>query len=386
MNLLLSISIKYYRLYIFIITSIIIFLASSASYAGEVTLSWAPPAINEDGTYLNDLAGYRVHYGTTSGSYTHTVDIGDVITYQLKDLGDRLTYYFTVTAYDTSGNESEYSNEVSRFIVWSPADGQVNPLELTCKDTCGAQSLDECWCDDLCSQYGDCCPDYELLCKTQPIEALCDEGKLYDCSLNCMSVSDASSRTGDGICDDGTYDIDLNCSDFNNDGGDCITGNSLDIDGDGVEDALDNCLAIANPDQDDADINTIGDACDSGTASNYICSGTGADCPDYLGEYADLFQCDLSAANLFVADLTHACLSGAILTNANLHGASLMYADLSNADLRGANLSSTDMSGANLNGANLNGTIMYNVIWWNTFCPDGTNSNNNKNTCVGHLF
>jgi hypothetical protein len=24
------------------------------------------------------------------------------------------------------------------------------------------------------------------------------------------------------------------------------------------------------------------------------------------------------------------------------------------------------------------------VIWNNTTCPDGTNSNNNGNTCVGH--
>lgn len=281
-------NIKYNRSYIFIITGIIIFLSSVASFAGDVTLSWTPPTVNQDGTYITDLAGYAVYYGTASGSFTDTIDVGNVITYQLKNLGDRLTYYFIVTAYDTSGNESQYSNEVSRYIVQSPADGQI--------------------------------------------------------------------------------------------------GNSLDIDSDGVEDTLDNCLAIANTDQADADMNTIGDACDSGSASNYICSGTGADCPDYIGEYADLYQCNLSDADLFITDLSYACLSGAILTNANLRGASLIYADLSNADLRGAILRNTDMSGANLNGTNLNGAVLDNVIWWNTYCPDGTNSNNNKNTCVGHLF
>jgi uncharacterized protein YjbI with pentapeptide repeats len=379
--------IGYNRLYLFIITCIITFLSSSASLAGEVTLSWTPPAMNEDGTHLTDLAGYRLYYGATSGSYSDTVDVGSVITYQLKGLDDKLTYYFTVTAYDTSGNESKYSNEVQHLIVQPPAVEQVDPLSQTCEGRCGVQNVDGCSCDDLCSQYGDCCPDYEQLCKTPQLELLCDSGKIYDCSLSCVSAADAASGIGDGICDDGTSGMDLKCSDFSNDGGDCIKGNSLDSDGDGVENALDNCLAIANPDQADADMNTIGDACDSGTASNYICSGTGADCPDYIDIlYADLYQCDLSAANLFVADLSNACLSGAVLVNANLHGTSLMYADLSNADLRGAYMRFTDLTGANLNGANLIGAVLDNVIWWNTYCPDGTNSNNNKNTCIGHLF
>jgi hypothetical protein len=33
-----------------------------------------------------------------------------------------------------------------------------------------------------------------------------------------------------------------------------------------------------------------------------------------------------------------------------------------------------------LSGANLN-----NVIWSGSTCPDGTNSNNDGNTCLGHL-
>ena len=41
---------------------------------------------------------------------------------------------------------------------------------------------------------------------------------------------------------------------------------------------------------------------------------------------------------------------------------------------------------ANLTGANLTG-----VSWFNTTCPDGTNSNSNggggvPSTCIGHLF
>jgi hypothetical protein len=285
MNISTSKNRTYKRLYLFIIPCLIT-LSAAASFAGDVTLSWGPPVINADGTNLSDLAGYRIYYGTTSGSYIYYADTGNVISYQMTDLEEGLTYYFAVTAYDTSGNESEYSNEAARYIIQSPADG----------------------------------------------------------------------------------------------------GNGIDSDSDGIADTADNCLAIANPDQADSDLNGIGDACDSGAASNYICSGTGADCPDYIGQYADLYQCNLSNADLFAAELPSACLSGAVLASANLYGASLMYADLSNADLGGADLRFADLSGANLNGANLSGAVLDHVIWWNTYCPDGTNSSNNHNTCAGHLF
>jgi hypothetical protein len=285
MNISVLKNITHNRLYIFIIPVIII-LSAAASFAGDVTLSWGPPAINSDGTILTDLAGYKIYYGTTSGNYVYYVDIGNVINYRIMDLGEGLTYYFAVTAYDTSGNESEFSAEVSRYIIQTPS---------------GA-------------------------------------------------------------------------------------GNGPDSDSDGISDIADNCLAIANPDQADRDLNGIGDACDSGVASNYICSGTGADCPDDIDLYADLYQCDLSNADLFIADLSFACLNGAVLSNANLYGSSLVYADLSNADLNGADLRFADMSGANLNGADLSGAVLTNVIWWNTYCPDGTNSNYNNNTCAGHLF
>ncbi|MDH3432879.1 MAG: putative Ig domain-containing protein, partial [Gammaproteobacteria bacterium] len=36
---------------------------------GSVTLSWIAPTQNEDGTALTDLAGYKIYWGTTSGSY-----------------------------------------------------------------------------------------------------------------------------------------------------------------------------------------------------------------------------------------------------------------------------------------------------------------------------
>ena len=82
---------------------------------GSATLAWSPPTTNVDGTPLNDLAGFKVYYGTTPGAYTSIV-VGAVTTYNLVGLTKGQTYYFTVTAYDTSGYESDYAAVVSKLI------------------------------------------------------------------------------------------------------------------------------------------------------------------------------------------------------------------------------------------------------------------------------
>lgn len=67
-----------------------------------------------------DLSGYRVYYGTSSGSYEQAfgqgVNVGDATSFSVNDLASGQRYYFAITAYDTSGNESGYSNEVSKDI------------------------------------------------------------------------------------------------------------------------------------------------------------------------------------------------------------------------------------------------------------------------------
>jgi len=62
-----------------------------------------------------DLRGYKVHIGTASGVYTKVIDVGNKTSYMIT-LPKGVTYYFAVTAYDTSGNESTYSSELSRSI------------------------------------------------------------------------------------------------------------------------------------------------------------------------------------------------------------------------------------------------------------------------------
>ncbi len=88
-------------------------LTDSQAQAAQVQLAWDAPTTNVDGTPLTDLAGYRLYYGQTSGNYQSFVDIGNQTTYTLAGLQPGQTYYFAVTAYDTSGTQSAFSNEVS---------------------------------------------------------------------------------------------------------------------------------------------------------------------------------------------------------------------------------------------------------------------------------
>ena len=85
------------------------------STAKSALLEWNAPTTNVDGSELTDLAGYRVYYGNAPGSRDKSVDVGNTLVATVADLSSG-KYYFTVTAYDASGNESEPSNEASKAI------------------------------------------------------------------------------------------------------------------------------------------------------------------------------------------------------------------------------------------------------------------------------
>lgn len=63
----------------------------------------------------SDLNGYRVYYGTAPGTYiqgtAQGINVGNVTSHILNGLTRGQRYYFVVTAYDTSGNESPFSRE-----------------------------------------------------------------------------------------------------------------------------------------------------------------------------------------------------------------------------------------------------------------------------------
>ena len=89
------------------LVSAILFLPVSALSAdGSVNLRWSA---NKEA----DLASYNVYYGTVARSYVNPIPVGNVTSYKIDGLVEGQTYYFAVTALDTSGNESGFSAEVA---------------------------------------------------------------------------------------------------------------------------------------------------------------------------------------------------------------------------------------------------------------------------------
>ncbi len=102
--------------YIGFMLCLMMIFQSNILFAASTVLSWNSPTTNADGTPLSDLNGYKIYYGTVSGTYSQNIDAGNVTTYQVNNLTAGVTYYFVTTAYDTSGNEGGYSNEISKTI------------------------------------------------------------------------------------------------------------------------------------------------------------------------------------------------------------------------------------------------------------------------------
>ena len=116
--------------------------------------------------------------------------------------------------------------------------------------------------------------------------------------------------------------------------------------------------------------------------------------------YSNLSWTDLQRSEMQYADLHAANLGCAILFDTNLTGADLSYAvvshasciftwdevDLSHADLSYANLSNLHIEESDLSHADLSHADLTGVSWDDTICPDGTNSDDNGNTCENNLL
>ena len=88
-------------------------LAPAAFAQSTVTLAWDPssdPAV----------VGYRVYEGGSCRAYTNVIDVGSATSVTLSNLIWGATYFFALTAYDASSNESPFSGELS-FTVPFPS-------------------------------------------------------------------------------------------------------------------------------------------------------------------------------------------------------------------------------------------------------------------------
>jgi hypothetical protein len=81
----------------------------------SITLSWETPVSQADGKPLADLSGFYIYYGESPLAYSEMIDAGNVRTYTLQSLPAG-TYYLAITAYDSAGNETDFSPEVAKSI------------------------------------------------------------------------------------------------------------------------------------------------------------------------------------------------------------------------------------------------------------------------------
>lgn len=102
------------RIVSFLLVSLFLFFSflSSAALGSEVMFAWVPNS--ED-----NLAGYKIYYGTDSLNYTTVVDVGNptsengLVTITMDCFSPGLIYYISATAYNDSGIESDYCPEVA---------------------------------------------------------------------------------------------------------------------------------------------------------------------------------------------------------------------------------------------------------------------------------
>ena len=96
---------------LFLILAMLLF--SLPALAGTISISWTASA-------STTVTGYKVYVGTSSRTYTAPpIVIGNVLNYRITNLANG-TYYIAVTAYDASGNESDFSNELVTVLVTLP--------------------------------------------------------------------------------------------------------------------------------------------------------------------------------------------------------------------------------------------------------------------------
>ncbi len=90
----------------------------SDTQLGAATLTWLPPTENTDGSPIDDLAGYRIRYGRLAGELTELQSIPNpgITSAVVENLASG-TWYFTVSAYNAGGVESEYSNVAQKTIL-----------------------------------------------------------------------------------------------------------------------------------------------------------------------------------------------------------------------------------------------------------------------------
>ncbi|MGR3317141.1 MAG: fibronectin type III domain-containing protein [Candidatus Anammoxibacter sp.] len=121
----------------------VLILPSFASNARAENITTVQVILHWDSIIVDDLAGYKVYYGNTSGNYTNSVDVGNVTDYTLL-VDESRDIYITLTAYDFSGNESGYAVEVIHSAATNDTTAPSTPSTLLAT-AISASEIDISW-------------------------------------------------------------------------------------------------------------------------------------------------------------------------------------------------------------------------------------------------
>ena len=91
-----------------------VLVGTLSSNSSDVTISWISPTTNSDGSPLTDLASFRLYQGEESGRYL-LEEILPGVPHKTVTLQPG-RHFFSVTAIDYSGNESEKSEELEIIV------------------------------------------------------------------------------------------------------------------------------------------------------------------------------------------------------------------------------------------------------------------------------
>ncbi len=83
---------------------------------GTATVSWVAPTEREDGSPLDNLAGFKIYYGQSQSQLSEVTVLNNpgLSMYVIDSLAEQSTWYFAVSAFDADGRESARSAVASK--------------------------------------------------------------------------------------------------------------------------------------------------------------------------------------------------------------------------------------------------------------------------------
>ena len=176
------------------------------AHAANVELAWDASTTREDGSQLSNLAGYFVYFGEnsgqSSGTYSLKTDVKNVTKFKVENLTAGKTYYFAVTAYDSAGLESKFSNEATLDLTTTPpptsptldTDGDGVPNS---EDNCPSRANPD-QSDQDGDNIGDVCDSEPALPNKKAVPMDFDGDGISDIAKHKNTSSFSITLSGDG--------------------------------------------------------------------------------------------------------------------------------------------------------------------------------------------